>query len=141
MGNSGQQEQYYPAAFPEVIAVGSVDADGHRSQFSTTGEHIALSAPGEHIVSTGRHGYEAGSGTSYATPFVTGAAALLLARARRHNRKLNGTEVRKLLMESARPLSGAGRGPATGGGLLQVASALRALDAALDSTAPPGSPL
>lgn len=141
MGNSGLREQYYPAAFPEVIAVGSVDADGRRSAFSTTGAHIALSAPGEHIVSAGRRGYEAGSGTSYATPFVTGAAALLLARARRHNRKLTGTEVRKLLMDSASPLGGVNGTPDTGSGLLQVASALHALDAALSSTAPPGSPL
>ena len=141
MGNSGQEEQYFPAAFPEVIAVGSVDADGHRSAFSTTGAHIALSAPGEHIVSAGRHGYQAGSGTSYATPFVTGAAALLLARARRHNRRLHGTEIRKLLMDSASPLGGTGHSRETGNGLLQVASALRMLDAALASSTPPGSPL
>src|SRR5207248_2506907 len=82
MGNSGRQEAYYPAAYPEVIAVGSVDEAGKRSHFSTTGEHIALSAPGEQIVSAGRHGYESGSGTSYAAPFVSGAAALLIARAR-----------------------------------------------------------
>jgi subtilisin family serine protease len=141
MGNSGMEERYYPAAFPEVIAVGSVDADGRRSAFSTTGVHIAISAPGQDIVSAGMHGYNAGSGTSYAAPFVTGAAALLLARARRHNRKLNGTEVRKLLVDSASPLGGVSSSPETGAGLLQVASALRTLDAALGSSAPPGSPL
>jgi subtilisin family serine protease len=139
MGNSGQREEYYPAAFPEVIAVGSVDASGQRSTFSTTGDHIALSAPGEHIVSAARHEYEAGSGTSYAAPFVTGAAALLLARARTHRRKLNGTEVKQLLMDSARPTGGTFN-PETGHGVLDVVAALRALDAALSSSQPPGSP-
>jgi subtilisin family serine protease len=141
MGNSGERERYYPAAFPEVIAVGSVDADGRRSHFSTTGDHIAISAPGENIVSAARHGYDAGSGTSYAAPFVTGAAALLVARARRRNRKLQGTEVKKLLTESASPLGDGGFNAETGHGLLDVLSALRRLDQAMGSDQPPGRPL
>jgi subtilisin family serine protease len=140
MGNSGLHETYYPAAYPEVIAVGSVDDSGHRSHFSTTGDHIAISAPGERIVSAGRHGYEAGSGTSYAAPFVTGAAALLLSRARRRNRKLNGTEVKKLLMESAHPVDGGGFTSETGSGVLDIVAALGRLDTALDSVSPPGAP-
>src|SRR5262249_39404837 len=116
MGNSGQHERYYPAAYPEVIAVGSVDRNGQRPTFSTTGDHISLCAPGEAIVSAGRHGYEVGSGTSYAAPFVTGAAALLLAHAHRQNRTLNGAEVRDLLTATASPLGG-GFNPETGHGL------------------------
>src|SRR5205823_8210838 len=67
--------------------LGSVDDNASRSSFSTYGNHISLCAPGERIFSAVRRGYSAGSGTSYAAPFVTGAAALLLARARRKNRK------------------------------------------------------
>ena len=52
-GNSGVAERYYPAALPEVIAVASVGADGRRSTFSSYGDHVALSAPGERIVSCG----------------------------------------------------------------------------------------
>jgi subtilisin family serine protease len=141
MGNSGRRETYYPARFDEVIAVGSVDKDDHHSRFSTTGDHVALCAPGEGIVSAGRQGYEAGSGTSYAAPFVTGAAALLVARARRQKRKLNGSEVKQLLVDSARPAAGDAFNPETGHGVLDVASALRRLDAALSSRQPPGSPL
>ncbi len=139
MGNSGLAEAFYPAAYPEVIAVGSVNASGTRSSFSTTGEHIALCAPGERIVSAGRTGYEAGSGTSYAAPFVTGAAALLVARARRRNRNLNGTEVKKLLVESARPVGG-GVSAETGSGQLDLVAALNRLDQALVSSEPPGRP-
>jgi subtilisin family serine protease len=133
MGNSGKREEYYPARFPEVIAVGSVNAQDRRSAFSTTGDHIALCAPGEAIVSAGRRGYEAGAGTSYAAPFVTGAAALLLAMARRRSRTLDGREVKKLLIDSASPLNGNGFTPETGHGLLDVVAALRRLDLALSA--------
>jgi subtilisin family serine protease len=127
-GNSGAAERYYPAALPEVIAVGSVGGDGRRSSFSSYGEHVALCAPGERIVSCGLRGLKEGSGTSYAAPFVTGAAALLVARARRRGRTLTPPEVRALLVSSATPLPGA---PATevGSGLLDAEAALRRLDA------------
>src|SRR5262249_22018022 len=55
-GNSGRAERYYPAALPDVIAVGSVGDDGTRSSFSSYGDHVALSAPGEGIVSCGFSG-------------------------------------------------------------------------------------
>lgn len=127
-GNSGQRQRFYPAALPEVIAVGSVDAQGQRSRFSTWGPHIALCAPGEGIVGVGRHGYQSSSGTSFASPFVAGAAALLMARARRLGRSLDAAGVRQLLCASAQRLPA----PAdeVGAGLLDCHAALRALDAA-----------
>jgi subtilisin family serine protease len=126
-GNSGAAERYYPAALPEVIAVGSVGADGRRSSFSSYGDHVALSAPGEQIVSCGVTGLREGSGTSYAAPFVSGAAALAIAHARRQARTLAPAEVRSLLASTAAPLPGQ---PATevGAGLLDVEAALRRLD-------------
>jgi subtilisin family serine protease len=123
-GNSGKQERFYPAALPEVIAVGSASRDGRRSSFSTWGSHVALCAPGEHIVSCERHGYRAGSGTSFAAPFVTAAAALVVSRGRRDGRELSPGEVREALTASARPLQG-GANPETGSGLLDVAGAVR----------------
>ena len=131
-GNSGAAERYYPAALPEVIAVGSVGSDGRRSKFSSYGDHVALSAPGERIVSCGLRGLREGSGTSYAAPFVTGAAALLVARARKRGRTLAPREVRRLLVSSTMPLPGA---PAAevGSGLLDVEAALRQLDAEAES--------
>jgi subtilisin family serine protease len=137
MGNSGTEEDYYPAAYPEVIAVGSVDRNGRRSAFSTIGKHIALSAPGEDIVSAGRRGYDIGSGTSFAAPFVAGAAALLVARARRRGRKLRGPEVKSLLMSSARSVDG-GPQKEIGSGVLDIVAALGRLDELLGSGASPG---
>jgi subtilisin family serine protease len=132
-GNNGQRQDFYPAALPEVIGVGSVDALGQRSRFSTWGPQIALCAPGEGIVGVGRHGYQASSGTSFASPFVAGAAALLMARARRLGRPLDAAGVRRLLCSSAQRLPG----PAeeVGAGLLDCCAALQALDAAHPSPA------
>jgi subtilisin family serine protease len=140
IGNSGAHERYFPAVLPEVIAVGSVNEHGKRSSFSTFGDHIALCAPGERIISIGRRGYKESTGTSHAAPFVTGAAALLLSRARRVGRKLEGADVKRLLIESASPLSGGGFNPETGYGLLNALAALRRLDQALAGSQPVGRP-
>jgi subtilisin family serine protease len=137
-GNSGLREQYFPAALPQVIAVGSVDGAGRRSRFSTYGDHVSICAPGEQIVSTGRHGYFVSTGTSHAAPFVTGIAALLVSRARRAGRDLAGADVKRLLTESAAPLGEGGFSPETGFGLLDAVAALRLLDKYLASAQPPG---
>jgi subtilisin family serine protease len=131
-GNSGVGERFYPAALPEVIAVGSVDAGGKRSAFSSYGDHVALCAPGENIVSCGIEGLREGSGTSYAAPFVSGAAALVIAHARRRGRTLSSQSVHDLLVSTAQALPGS-TPHETGAGLLDVAAALRKLD--LDETA------
>jgi subtilisin family serine protease len=128
-GNSGAEERFYPAAHPDVIAVASVDGSGRRSRFSTFGEHLALCAPGENIVSAGRRGYQMSSGTSFAAPFVAGAAALLVARARAAGVNLGGARVRDLLIRSATRLGAGGYCRETGHGLLNVAAALRLFDA------------
>lgn len=125
-GNSGVAERYFPAALEHVIAVASVDAEERRSTFSSSGDHVALSAPGENIVSAGITGLRSGSGTSYAAPFVTGTTALLVAHARRAGRELAPPEIRDLLTASATPLGQ----PAAevGAGLLNAEAALRRLD-------------
>ena len=126
-GNSGERERYFPAASEHVIAVGSVDADGRRSEFSTHGDHIAISAPGEDVISAGRRGYRRSTGTSHAAPFVTGAAALLLARARRRGQPLVAADVRELLTRSAH--TSPSPSDQVGAGVLDIARALDALDA------------
>ncbi len=128
-GNTGERQRFYPAVLPEVIAVGSVDLEGRRSRFSTYGDHIALAAPGERIVSASRRGYRAASGTSFAAPFVAAAAALLVARGRRHGRRPGPEQVRRALLAGARRLDGRGPNPETGHGVLDAAAALRHLDA------------
>jgi thermitase len=127
-GNSGREEKLYPAALPEVIAVASVDRENRRSSFSTSGNHVAIAAPGEQVMMVDRRGYRAASGTSFAAPFVTAAAALVIARGMRRGRRPSREEVRRTLLSSTRPL-GTSPNPDTGHGLLDVAAAIRRIDA------------
>src|SRR5664280_2868252 len=71
----------YPCNYPHVLSVGSTTNDGSAvSSFSTRTAGLALVAPGEGIVSTYLGAkFATGSGTSMATPHVTGAVALMRA--------------------------------------------------------------
>lgn len=126
MGNSGLAEDYYPAALPGCIAVGSVDHNNERSVFSTQGDHVALCAPGEGVVSAGLNGYRASTGTSHAAPFVAGAAALLAARAERNGQTLNAYTARDVLCQSADRTNP--HNPDTGWGTLNIPAALSKFD-------------
>ncbi|MBD1844527.1 S8 family serine peptidase [Cyanobacteria bacterium FACHB-63] len=130
-GNSGKQERYLPAALPGVIAVGAVDASGKPTSFSTTGDHVALCAPGEGIPSAGLQGYSRVTGTSFAAPFVTAAAALLVSRAARRAYPLDSMTVRRILMDSAQAWSST-VAEGNGKGILDAYAALQRLDREID---------
>ena len=121
----------YPAAIREVCAVGATDELDKRAPFSNTGRHIDLVAPGVDIVSTtptfnydgdGEQDYDAWDGTSMATPYVAGAAALILAKWP----DLTPAQVIRKLTASADRVAGAIRGStAYGAGRLNCEKALR----------------
>ncbi|MET9295859.1 type VII secretion-associated serine protease mycosin [Streptomyces sp. NPDC003077] len=80
-GNNGSANPYYPAAEPGVLAVGAVDKNGKVWERSNYGPHLLLSAPGVTIRSAAAsESYQLTRGTSDATAFVSGAAALLRAK-------------------------------------------------------------
>ena len=133
MGNERQSHSptSYPAAIPGVIAVGATRITDEVTNFSNRGPHISISAPGETIWSTlptyeGQTGYYANhsvtgqvtpgapdsretnyaawDGTSMASPHVTAASALLLAK----SPGLTPAQVRERLMSTADRVPGMG---------------------------------
>lgn len=80
-GNAGNtKEVFYPANYPETIAIGAIDAEFRRADFSNTGENLDFMAPGVDIFSTVPDDWYATlSGTSMACPFAVGVAALVLS--------------------------------------------------------------
>ena len=129
-GNNGQMTRYWPAAFPDVIAVGAVSEARVPAGFSTRGAHVALCAPGQKVLTSSVNGYQVASGTSFAAPFVTAAAALLVSRSYRRARPIDGAIVRRMLVETAQPF--ASNFEYCGAGILDAAAALAALDRDID---------
>lgn len=77
-GNEGASSPSYPAAYPEVIAVGATDSSDQVPRWSNRGAEV--SAPGVAILSTYPDDtYETLSGTSMAAPHVSGVVALIQA--------------------------------------------------------------
>ncbi len=126
----------YPAAYAGVLAVGATSTDDSIASFSTQGPQLGVSAPGVRIVSTTPHyatyqsdrggtlNYAAFSGTSQATPFATGLAALVMGM----DPTLTATQVLQRLETTADDLGVPGTDPAYGAGRI---NALRAVTATL----------
>jgi subtilase family serine protease len=134
-GNDGTDNDvspFYPAAFdaPNVIAVASTSFSDDLSWFSNYGAtSVDVAAPGEFILSTiVGNTYEYESGTSMATPHVSGAAALVLSLC-----NLNTAALKDTLLGTVDPNPSL-EGLTVTGGRLNVNSALHAC------TAPPETP-
>jgi subtilase family serine protease len=121
-GTDNNLDPFYPASFdaPNVISVAATDNTDDLAWFSNYGSStVNLGAPGVDILSTIRNGqYAFLSGTSMATPHVSGAAALLLSAC-----TLDTASVKEALLGTADPLTTL-TGITTTGGRLDVYSAL-----------------
>lgn len=104
VGNEGEsQDLYYPAAYDGVIGVGSHDRNDEVSDFTQQNGTVDLLAPGEDIWLASRNGKTYGAkGTSYATAYVSAAAARLLAQ----QPELTAGEIHHALISSARTVNG-----------------------------------
>lgn len=96
VGNDGNGTLYYPAAYEEVIGVGSVGNTRVKSYFSQENRSVFVVAPGECYYSLkGTDEYIDDQGTSQSTPLVTGAAAILLsAQDGKRNKKIAKSQIR-----------------------------------------------
>jgi len=77
-GNDGSQAPSYPAYYEKCIAVAATKLDDTLAPLSNHGDWVDVAAPGFNIYSTmpdDNYGYK--SGTSFATAYVSGLAALL----------------------------------------------------------------
>ncbi len=93
----------YPAAYPAVIGVGAIAENGTLVPTSYVGPHVDLVAPGSAVVAAVRgSGHAHWTGTSFAAPFVSAAAALVIAA----DRGRSGAEVVRLLLATADPPAG-----------------------------------
>ncbi|KKQ97447.1 MAG: serine protease precursor [Candidatus Woesebacteria bacterium GW2011_GWB1_39_12] len=103
-GNSGSSFPMYPAYYEPVLAVGATTSEDKKATFSNYGTWVDVAAPGVSILSTYENGYEYLSGTSMATPFVSGLAGLVIAK----NPSWTNVEVRQKIEDSSEIISGSG---------------------------------
>lgn len=132
-GRDTTEELGYPAAYNEVISVGSVDFTRSSSEFSNSNREVDLAAPGENILSTYLNGqYARLSGTSMAAPHVTGGLALIKAIAvQEFDRQLTEPELYAQLIKRTVPL---GFSPKLEGNGLLYLTAPEKLAEAIQST-------
>jgi len=108
---------------PYVLSVSATDGNDNVASFSTTGNFIDLSAPGDGIYTTmSNGGYGYGSGTSFCAPVVAGVAALMYSV----NPNLSANQVYNLIKQNADDLGPAGWDPGYGAGRVNAYRAVLA---------------
>ena len=127
-GNAGNRAYYYPAAYDSVIGVGSVDRNGSWYSGSNHNDSVFLTAPGVEVRTTAAYGgYTLGTGTSFAVPQVTGAAAVLLGI----DPSLSPSEIRGILSRTASDRGAAGYDEYYGYGILNLSACAELLEEAI----------
>jgi subtilisin family serine protease/PKD repeat protein len=77
-GNNNQSNEFFPAAYDNVVSVASSNGSDQKSGFSQYGSWIDITAPGSAILSTdAQSGYATTQGTSMASPLVAGLVGLM----------------------------------------------------------------
>ena len=135
--NDKNKSPRYPAAYPGVLAVGGIDRNGRRAEFSVTGPEVMIMAPAVDITSPAPGGgYTVSKGTSDATAIVSGAAALVRARFP----ELSAPEVIRRLTLTADDAGPPGRDVEYGFGILNIVRALTEELPPPENTAAPPPP-
>ncbi len=143
-GNSASSIRQYPAGYPEALAVAATTSTDTLASYTNYGSWVQTAAPGDAILSTlpvyattvGVTGYGSMSGTSMATPFVAGEAALLLS----FNPSLTNAQLKNLIVSNVDAYTPyQARTLAAGAGRVNVLKAMVAAGAAQSAPGAPGS--
>ncbi|WP_303964908.1 S8 family serine peptidase [Sporosarcina ureae] len=107
----------YPASYPNVISVGAIDNYDERTNFSNYNDYVSIVAPGLYILTTSNYNsYKKVSGTSFSSPMVAGAAAIIKSQ----RPKSTPSQIKQLLEETATDLGPIGRDKYYGTGALNL---------------------
>ncbi len=120
VGNAGPKASpLYPAAYADVLAVTAVDKNLKVYRRANRGTHVDIAAPGVNVwTAASVSGARTKSGTSFAAPFVSAAAALILS----DEPDLTVAEVAERLTAKARDIGEPGKDGIFGWGLLDARS-------------------
>ncbi|MCF7223625.1 S8 family peptidase [Marilutibacter chinensis] len=111
----------YPASYDAVMSVAAYDNNLERAYFSQYTSQVELAAPGVDVLSTVlAGGYGLNSGTSMATPHVSGVAALVWS----NHKSCSNHQIRDALRQSAYDLETPGYDYYSGWGLVQAQAAM-----------------
>ena len=118
--NEGNYNVSYPANFPGVISVGSIDKNLQISSFSERGENLDFVAPGENVFSLSIDNQINNNldGTSFSAPFYTAAVAFLYSL--HYKTSLTPAMVFDILKKSVTDLGSLGWDSTYGYGLLNM---------------------
>lgn len=119
-GNDGNSSLSYPASYDSVVSVAAVDSSENKASFSQFNNQVEIAAPGVGVNSTwNNNGYKSISGTSMATPHVSGVAALVWS----NNVSCSNQQVRDALNATAKDKGTSGRDTSYGYGIVQAKAA------------------
>lgn len=119
-GNAGNSSLSYPASYDAVVSVAAVDSAGNKASFSQFNSQVEIAAPGVNVNSTWNDGgYRSISGTSMATPHVSGVAALVWS----HYPQCSSSQIRNALNKTATDKGTTGRDVNFGFGIVNAKAA------------------
>lgn len=100
-GNSNVETSVYPASYDNVVSVAASDENDNRAFYTSFGRYVDLSAPGVNIYfAAADNTYKTDHGTSFSSPMVCGAAALVWS----HHPEFTPQQVAEQLRATADPI-------------------------------------
>ena len=116
-GNDGENYVYYPACSSYTMAVSSIDSNNQFADFSNYGNEVDFALPGVDLIIPSNKDntkYYVGSGTSFSTPFLSAAIALI----KTENYNYSISQVMNVLKNNVEDLGTSGKDPYFGYGSL-----------------------